>query len=226
MLKYAKKAINQIKQNQRRILLACSGGRDSTVLLHFLVHQGLKPAVAHCNFKLRGPESDQDEAFVKQMAGKMGLLFYAKSFNTAAYAEENGISIQMAARELRYGWFDELMKKDGYHFILTAHHFNDQLESFMVNFGRGTGIAGLTGIEQGGKILRPFLQQTRQEIETYAKQQKVKWREDSSNKKTDYLRNRIRHKVIPELRVCFPNFKSLVSGLAGLTENEFAAIMR
>lgn len=223
MLKHAKKALLQFKESHNHLLLACSGGRDSTVLLHFLVHQGLKPAVAHCNFKLRGKEADEDEAFVKHLAGKLGLPFYTKSFNTANYADKNGISIQMAARELRYSWFDELMKKDGFQLLLTAHHFNDQLESFLINFGRGTGIAGLTGIEQGNRILRPFLQHTRQEINSYAKRHKLKWREDSSNKKTDYLRNRIRHKVIPELEACFPNFdKSAGDTLAHLRETQQA----
>lgn len=223
MLKHAKNAIRLFQEHQTRVLLACSGGRDSTVLLHFLVEQGLKPAVAHCNFKLRAHESDEDEAFVKQLAGKLGLLYYSKAFSTVLYAEEQGISVQMAARELRYNWFNELIKKDGFHYLLTAHHFDDQLETFMINFGRGTGIAGLTGIEQGGKIMRPFLRQTRDDIDEYAKKHKVKWREDSSNNKIDYLRNRLRHKVFPELRACFPHFeKSAADSLANLKEERNA----
>ncbi len=193
-----------------RILLAVSGGIDSVVMSELFHRAGYTFGIAHCNFGLRGKESDADEVFVEKLADKYKVPFYSKRFFIAKDAKEKGISIQMAARELRYQWFEELLVKEKFHFIATAHHLDDQVETFFINLLRSTGIAGFHGIlPKQGNIIRPLLFSYRDSIEAFARKYKLAFREDSSNLETKYLRNKIRHEVIPvfrELNPAFPQF--------------------
>lgn len=199
---------NLFKTNDK-ILLAVSGGIDSVVMSELFHRAGYAFGIAHCNFGLRGMESDADETFVEKLAGKYKVPFYAKRFLTTKDAKEKGISIQMAARELRYQWFEEIRVKEKYHSIATAHHLDDQVETFFINLLRSTGIAGFHGIlPRQGNLVRPLLFTYRESIEGFARKYKLIFREDSSNLKTKYLRNKIRHEVIPifrELNPAFPN---------------------
>lgn len=192
---------------ERPLLLACSGGLDSMALAHLCVGAGLKIRLAHCNFNLRGSESDGDELFVREWAKTMGVEIEVKSFDTKAHIAKHGGSVQMAARELRYGWFEELLQTGPFEYVLTAHHADDALETFLINLSRGTGLDGLAGIPvQNGRVIRPMLIFSRHQIETYAENNHLKWREDSSNQDTKYLRNRIRHKLAPGLKELHPTF--------------------
>ena len=189
------------------VLITCSGGLDSTVLAHLFQESNLKFSLAHCNFTLRAKESDKDETFVKNLASFLNCPVYTTRFKTTEYAENNGVSIQMAARELRYNWFDKIKEKHSLDYILTAHHKDDVLETFLINFTRGTGIDGLTGIpEVNGSIVRPLLPFTREEIAGYAQKNNIQWREDESNSSTKYFRNKIRHEVVPVLKNLNNNF--------------------
>ncbi|GGD97113.1 tRNA lysidine(34) synthetase TilS [Planktosalinus lacus] len=191
-------------QNQQ-LLVACSGGLDSVVMTHLLVNSGYSVTLAHCNFSLRGSESDSDSAFVIRFAKKLGVPVYTETFETVSFAEEKGLSIQMAARVLRYNWFDELADMLSLKYILTAHHLDDDLETFFINFSRGTGLKGLTGIpELSGNLRRPLLEFSREAILEYAQANKLKWREDSSNASDYYLRNALRHQVIPHFKEINP----------------------
>ena len=184
-----------------KLLVACSGGLDSVVLAYVLKELGFKIGLAHCNFSLRGNESDEDEAFVINLAEKWNVPVFTETFNTKEYAATYKLSTQMAARELRYAWFEELLKDFKYDYILTAHHADDNLETFLINLSRGTGLRGLTGItEYNDKIIRPLLPFSREDIFNFAKKEKLFWREDSSNASSDYLRNELRHEVIPPFR--------------------------
>ena len=190
-----------------KLLVACSGGLDSVVLAHLCKKARLNFALAHCNFNLRGEESDGDQWFVEALSKELGCELFVASFDTERHAEEFGGSIQMAARELRYKWFEGLREEKSVDFVLTAHHADDDLETFLINLSRGTGIEGLTGIpERNEHILRPLLPFARKEIHSYAKSEALRWREDSSNKETKYLRNKIRLQVIPELKGLHPEF--------------------
>jgi tRNA(Ile)-lysidine synthase len=181
-----------------RLLLAVSGGVDSVVLTHLCRSAKLDFSLAHCNFNLRGEESDADEKFVVELAENIGVEVYTQSFDTQNYAENSGISIQMAARELRYDWFGELSNSANFDYILTGHHANDNLETFLINLIRGTGPEGLTGIKkENNSVIRPLLSFSRTEIEEFAKSQNFEWREDSSNFSDKYMRNKIRHKIVP-----------------------------
>ncbi|WP_196889665.1 tRNA lysidine(34) synthetase TilS [Aureivirga sp. CE67] len=191
----------------KKLLLATSGGIDSIVLLHLCHKLGFDIVVAHCNFNLRGEESDADEEFVRNLSNQLQIPIHTISFETEKYAKEKQLSIQMAARELRYDWFQSLIEKNNLDFILTAHHKDDVLETFLINFTRGTGLEGLTGIpEINGNIVRPLLPFTREEIESFAKENEIIWREDHSNASTKYFRNKIRHKVVPILKELNSNF--------------------
>jgi tRNA(Ile)-lysidine synthase len=183
-----------------RILLAISGGVDSVVLAHLCKDINLDFSLAHCNFQLRGEESDGDEDFVVALADALEVQVFIEDFETEAYAREKKISVQMAARDLRYNWFRELRETIQYDYIFTAHHANDNLETVLINLVRGTGLEGLTGIpEENDFVIRPLLSFSRAEIEDYAHNAALKWREDSSNDSTKYLRNKIRKEVVPKL---------------------------
>lgn len=192
---------------EKRLLLACSGGVDSVALTHLCIALELDVALAHCNFSLRDEESDGDEAFVLELALKLGIKVFVEQFKTEQYAEKHRLSVQMAARELRYQWFDELLQTKGFDYVLTAHHADDSLETFLINLSRGTGIDGLSGIpEVNEKVVRPLLPFSQDEILEYAQSNKIKWREDSSNASTKYLRNKIRHEIVPTLKQLHPTF--------------------
>ncbi|MEL1244377.1 tRNA lysidine(34) synthetase TilS [Flavobacterium sp. DGU11] len=192
---------------ERKLLVAVSGGLDSMVLVHLLHQLNYDISIAHCNFNLRGEESDGDEDFITTYAKENKLQLFVTNFNTALFASDNKLSIQVAARQLRYLWFDELLQENNLDFLLTAHHLDDSLETFLINFTRGTGLEGLTGIpQQNGKIVRPLLPFTRDEILAYAKENDIQWREDSSNASDKYLRNRLRHDVVPLLKTLNPAF--------------------
>jgi tRNA(Ile)-lysidine synthase len=175
------------------------------VLTHLCKEAGINISLAHCNFNLRGKESDEDENFVLNLGDAMGTDVFIESFETEAYAREKKISIQMAARELRYHWFEELRETLQFDHVFTAHHANDNLETVLINFVRGTGLEGLTGIPaSNGYIIRPLLPFSRKEIEDYARNAHIKWREDSSNESNKYFRNKIRNQVIPLLEELNP----------------------
>jgi tRNA(Ile)-lysidine synthase len=192
-----------------KILLAVSGGVDSMVMLYLFRQAGFSIGVAHCNFQMRGEASKEDEALVKNACEQYGIQFHLRRFDTVAYAEENSLSIQMAARELRYSFFEELLKEGKYACVATAHHHNDNIETVLLNLIKGTGSEGLTGIAPNkGKVIRPLLFATRQIILEYATLHKIRWREDESNNTDDYQRNFIRHQIIPRLREINPNFEN------------------
>tara|TARA_B100000683_G_scaffold59920_1_gene58129 strand:- start:3582 stop:4895 length:1314 start_codon:yes stop_codon:yes gene_type:complete len=195
-----------------KLILAISGGADSVALACLLKDTGYNFVLAHCNFKLRGNESDNDEVFVKNLAEKMELECYVKSLNTESYSKKNKISLQMAARELRYCWFEELRKEIDAKYILVAQHKDDNLETFFINLIRGSGIKGLLGIKsKRDKIVRPLLIFSRKQIENYLSIKKQKFRNDSSNSDVKYLRNNIRHHLIPLIKDMNPSFENTLS---------------
>ena len=181
-----------------KIVLALSGGIDSMVLADLLRKAKVEFVVAHCNFHLRGAESDGDERFVRECAEKNGIQCYVKHFDTEQYAAEQGISIEMAARDLRYAWFEELRQQLGYDKIAVAHHSDDQAETFFINLLRGAGLRGLKGMQpQNGVIIRPLLWASREQIHQYAIENNIAWREDHTNAESVYLRNKIRNQLLP-----------------------------
>ncbi|HDR68439.1 MAG TPA: tRNA lysidine(34) synthetase TilS [Bacteroidaceae bacterium] len=189
------------------ILLAVSGGVDSIVMTHLFSEAGFRCAVAHCNFQLRREESEADEAFVRKVSSEYDMPVLVESFNTEDFAKDEGISVQMAARKLRYDWFDKLLSDDRYDLVATAHNLNDSVETYLINMTRGTGIRGLTGIPpSNNKVIRPLLFATRKEILEFSYNHQIRYRDDSSNASRKYLRNRIRHDVIPVLEEINPNF--------------------
>lgn len=203
--------------SDKKLLLAFSGGIDSVVLLHLLQSMDYAPALAHGNFGLRGTESDGDQAFAQSLARKQGLDAHVMSWDTISYAKDQGMSIQQAARDLRYRWFDELCKTNGYDALLTAHHADDNIETFLINMTRGCGLDGLLGIPvRNGLVVRPLLPFSRAEIVKYARNHQLTWREDSSNASDDYVRNKIRQKVLPVLKEINP---SLLSSLASTLDH-------
>lgn len=208
MLEQFKRYISEKKlwdSSHHRLLLAISGGVDSMVLADLLKHVNVNFAFAHVNFGLRGEASDKDEELVKKVADAYGIPFYRYNPATTVYAQDKGISTQMAARELRYAWFEQLMKEEGYHYLLTAHHADDALETSLLNLSRGTGIKGITGIAlKSDTIIRPLLFANKEEIVEYATSNGLEWREDASNASDKYVRNKIRHRVIPTLKKINP----------------------
>lgn len=194
---------------ETKFLIACSGGLDSVVLTHLLNKLDYDFSLAHCNFNLRGNESENDEQFVVQFAKNIGVELHTVRFNTKNEIEKRGGSTQMVARDLRYEWFKELLETNAYEYVLTAHHADDSLETFIINLSRGTGLDGLTGIPNiNGKVLRPLLTFSRSNILAYADANKLSWREDSSNEDTKYLRNEIRKEITLKLKKLNPNFLS------------------
>jgi len=200
---------NRLISEGDRILLAVSGGIDSMVMVHLFARAGFDTGIAHCNFCLRGEESDMDEELVREFAVKNGIIFYSKRFETTAYAEQMGISVQMAARELRYNWFEEIRDRNGFTSIAVGHNLNDNIETLLINLTRGTGITGLTGMKSvSNKIIRPLLFATRHSIETYCNKNHIAYREDRSNAETKYTRNKIRHLIIPVLKEINPSVET------------------
>lgn len=190
----------------KKVLIAISGGIDSCVLTHVFYKLKYDISLAHCNFMLRGKESNKDEIFVRELGEKLQVPTYTIRFDTEVFATKNGISTQMAARDLRYDWFRQLTEKNNIDYILTAHQKDDVIETFLINLTRGTGLDGLTGIpEINGNIVRPLLLFTRNEILIFATKHKLQWREDSSNSSIKYVRNKVRHKVVPFLKELNPN---------------------
>ena len=219
-IQYCKQEL-KLSINQTQLILAVSGGVDSIVLVDLCNQAGFQFVIAHCNFQLRGEESTRDENFVKSLGEKYEKEVLVKIFDTKTYAEENKISIQVAARELRYGWFEEIVS--GQWLVVnnnvatysqltthnsqlaTAHHADDNIETLLLNFFRGTGISGLHGIlQKQGKIIRPLLFAKREEIVAYAKEQDLSWVEDSSNASDKYSRNFVRHQVVPLMKTIYP----------------------
>jgi tRNA(Ile)-lysidine synthase len=179
--------------------------------------------LAHCNFHLRDEESNRDEAFVRSWAKENGVELFVKEFDTYQYMKENKLSLEMAARDLRYNWFNSLLESEGFTCICTAHHLDDSIETFFINLLRGTGIAGLHGIKvKNDKIVRPLLFATREEILSYAKQNNISYVEDSTNSETKFTRNKIRHNLFPVLREINPNFEfALKKDIEYLNDTEF-----
>ncbi|SKB38742.1 tRNA(Ile)-lysidine synthase [Salegentibacter holothuriorum] len=205
-----------------KILIAVSGGLDSVVLTHLCNTAKLDFSLAHCNFNLRDEESDADEDFVAALAKNLKVALFIENFDTEKYAKDNGLSTQMAARELRYNWFETLRIKHQFDFTLTAHHANDSLETFFINLIRGTGLEGLSGINADSNyIIRPLLNFSRKEILAYAEENNIPWQEDSTNASTKYLRNKIRHEIVPVFEEINPQFlETFLKTQSHLKENE------
>jgi tRNA(Ile)-lysidine synthase len=199
-----------------KILLAVSGGVDSMVMWHFFKEAGYTYGVAHCNFQLRGKESIRDEMLVREHAGRLGIPLHVKRFETLEHAKLSGISVEMAARELRYKWFDELRVYHHYALIATAHHQDDLIETFFINLVRKTGIRGMTGFnEKSGHIIRPLLFTTRAEIESHARESGIIYHKDSTNDEVIFQRNFIRHEIIPRLETLNSAFRTNLSETIG-----------
>lgn len=213
---------HKLLSKKKRVLVAVSGGLDSMALCHLMLKAKFTFAIAHCNFKLRGNESDEDEAFVKDFAAANKIEFYSIQFDTKSFAESHKLSIQEAARKLRYNWFSKLLTEKKIDSIVTAHHLNDNIETVLFNLSRGTGIKGLRGIlPKQEKLLRPLLFATREALEYFAKQENIHWREDSSNSSDKYSRNFIRHKIVPLFKEINPSFEqTFAENIAVFTEVE------
>ena len=198
---------NQLLTGTDNVLLAVSGGVDSMVMANLFLKTDNTIGIAHCNFQLRGTESDNDEKFVREFAKNSDTPFYVINFDTEKYAEEKRVSIQMAARDLRYEWFEKIRITEGFDYIALAHNKNDILETVLLNIARGTGLKGMTGIKKkSGYIIRPLLYATRNEIAQYVNDNNLSYREDSSNAQIKYKRNKIRHQIIPEFEELNPDF--------------------
>ncbi|MBO7277603.1 MAG: tRNA lysidine(34) synthetase TilS [Bacteroidales bacterium] len=214
---------NNLFSKDDRILIALSGGVDSIVLSHLMCRANYKISLAHCNFHLRDEESNRDEAFVRRWAKENNIPLFVKEFDTYQYMKENKLSLEMAARDLRYNWFNSLLESEGFTCLCTAHHLDDSIETFFINLLRGTGIAGLHGIKvKNDKIVRPLLFATREEILSYAKQNNISYVDDSTNSETKFTRNKIRHNLFPVLREINPNFEfALKKDIEYLNDTEF-----
>lgn len=203
---------NYLLKDDDRILVGVSGGVDSVVLLHILSRLGFECVVAHCNFHLRGAESMRDELFVEKLADNYDLIYEKIDFDTIQFAKSNKISIEMAARELRYTWFKKTADKNRCQVIATAHHTDDSIETLLLNLIRGTGLKGLTGIEpKNGNIIRPILCCTRSEIEKYAQKNKLEYVIDSTNLANEYSRNKIRNLIMPVMGEINPSVKKTLA---------------
>lgn len=213
---------NKLFEPNQKVLLAVSGGIDSMVMLYLFEKSGFDYGIVHCNFQLRGDESDGDEEFVKRQVLIHGVPSFFKSFDTEEYAQINGISIEMAARDLRYEYFEKVRKENNYDFIATAHHSDDLIETFFLNLSRKTGIKGLTGLkDKSGNIIRPMLFANRDEIEAFASKIYIDFREDSSNNEVIFQRNFLRHKILPLFNELNPSFKkNILASIENLKDAE------
>ena len=205
-----------------KLLIAISGGLYSVVLFHLLHKLNYDVSLAHCNFKLRGKESDLDEEFIKNLNQISYNQIFTIIFDTEKYAKEHKLSTQIAARELRYNWFQKLITEHKFEYVLTAHHADDNLETFLIHLTRGSGLDGFTGIPKvNGNIVRPLLAFSRKEILNYAKDNDIEWREDASNASNKYIRNKIRHQVLPVLKEINPSiFDSFATTIENLQESK------
>lgn len=209
LIEYIRKE-NLIAKGEK-VILTVSGGMDSVLMCHLFAHTDIAFGIAHCNFNLRGEESDGDQVFVEALAKQLNVPFFVKDCDTKGYARTHKISIQMAARDMRFAWFEELCQSENYAVYATAHHADDAIETFFINQLRGTGIAGLHGLlPKNGKLIHPLLFTTRNEIESYIKQNKLSYREDSSNSSNKYLRNSLRHKLMPILEDIQPAYRDIL----------------
>lgn len=203
----------QLTQKGDKLLLAVSGGSDSMVLSDLFYRTGFSFGIAHCNFKLREKDAERDEAFTEKYASEIQVPFHVIRFDTKAYAAERGLSIEEAARELRYNWFEEIRKQYGYTFVATAHHQNDNVETLLLNFFKGTGIRGLHGIPpKNGRVIRPMLFMSKEEVKSYIHAHHITYVEDVTNASTVYTRNYLRHHIIPELEKRFPDLINQMNG--------------
>ncbi|MFA5541516.1 MAG: tRNA lysidine(34) synthetase TilS [Bacteroidales bacterium] len=202
---------NLLFSDDETILLAISGGIDSMVLCDLFLKSSYKFAIAHCNFQLRGEESFRDENFVTNYCNKNNITLHKIRFDTYKHMDIEGISLQMAARDLRYRWFEDLLQENNYKYLATGHHGDDSIETFLINIIRGTGIAGLHGIQHKiNNIIHPLLFTNREEISAYAKKNNIEFVEDSTNSSTKYTRNKIRHELIPLIKEISPNFQRTI----------------
>jgi tRNA(Ile)-lysidine synthase len=206
---------NNLFKRQDRLLLAVSGGIDSMVMSHLFIKLGTDIGIAHCNFCLRANESDKDEELVKNFAFQNRIPFYSIRFNTKEHAAKNGISVQMAARDLRYEWFKKIRLENHFDLVAVAHNLNDKIETMLINLTRGTGLTGLAGMKPSGNgIIRPLLFASRQKIAEYCYDNHIDFREDKSNAETKYTRNKIRHLVIPILKEINPSVEETLNETA------------
>jgi tRNA(Ile)-lysidine synthase len=207
---------NNLFGNDDRVMLAVSGGIDSMVMSHLFLKLGTNIGIAHCNFSLRGRESDLDEEFVRNFSDNNGTPFYTIRFSTKEYSADKGISVQMAARELRYSWFEKIREDNNYDFIAVAHNRNDNVETLLINLIRGTGITGLSGMKPASnRIIRPILFASRNKLEEYCNENRILFREDKSNAETRYTRNKIRHQILPLLKEINPSVEETLNETAG-----------
>ncbi|MCK5764617.1 MAG: tRNA lysidine(34) synthetase TilS, partial [Bacteroidales bacterium] len=213
---------NHLFDKSDRVLLTVSGGMDSMAMAELFSRAGYNFAIIHCNFKLRGREADLDEQLTETMAGRYEVDFFSRSFNTAEIAKDRGESIQMVARDLRYEYFYEVAEEHGFNYIATAHHLDDQIETFFINLTRGTGIAGLHGIRiKQGKIIRPMMFAQKQDIDAFVTENMLAYREDESNRSLKYTRNRIRHELMPAFLEMNPAFREeMTANIKRLAETE------
>lgn len=201
----------QLFAKENKVLLAVSGGKDSMLMARLFHDMEQSCIIAHCNFQLRGQESDKDEELVRQYASELGFPVFVKRFETETFATINKVSIQMAARELRYDWFEELRNKQYCDVIAIAQHANDHLETMLLNLTRSTGIQGLTGIQpKRGKLIRPLLFLNSEDIAKEVAKLNVPYRDDQSNFSTKYARNKIRLEIIPKFKEIQPDFESIL----------------
>lgn len=207
---YLKDTLQVAKQD--KILLAVSGGRDSMLMAYLFQQTGCDCVIAHCNFQLRGAESDKDEELVKAFAAQAKIPFFVKHFETEAYASEKRISIQMAARDLRYAWFDDLSQELGTNWIAVAQHHNDHIETVLLNLTRGTGLLGLQGIlPKRGKLIRPLLFLNSSQVTTAVQDYAIPFRDDQSNFVTKYARNKVRLEIVPKFQEIAPDFELVMA---------------
>lgn len=207
---------DMLKRNNwqdKKIIAAVSGGVDSMVMADLLRGAVKDLVIAHCNFQLRGAESDGDERLVEAWAAGQRIPFYVQRFDTSKLLQQEGGNLQETARELRYQWFEQLRQAIGFDRIAIAQHQQDSVETMLINFFKGTGMAGMHGIlPEQGKIIRPLLTLKKETLLQYAQANQVPWREDSSNQKDNYLRNQIRHRILPRLEEDFPGLRDNLAG--------------